>query len=140
MKTATLVIILLEVAGALPVHAGMKMETGTNRSSMNSGMDEEAYRKTDAEMNQLYQQVLKSLNDENRQKLIIDQKEWVNKRDGIVPVNPNDPFKEKNSETLAREGVLLMLQKRSQQGDEMNDLISIIRGASKNGAVNAQIK
>jgi uncharacterized protein YecT (DUF1311 family) len=112
MKTTTLVIILLGVAGALPVHAGMKMETGTNRSSVNSGIDEEAYRRTEAKMNQLYQQVLKSLTAENRRKLIIDQGEWVKKRDSIVPANPNDPFKEKNSETLARVGVLMMVQKK----------------------------
>ena len=111
MKTTTLVIILLWVAGALPVHAGMKMETGTNRSSMNSGIDEEAYRRTEAEMNQLYQQLLKSLTAGNRQKLIIDQKEWVKKRDSIVPANPNDPSKEKSAETLARTGVLMMVQK-----------------------------
>jgi uncharacterized protein YecT (DUF1311 family) len=136
MRTATLVIILLGVAGALPVHAGMKMETGRNRSSMNSGIDEEAYRRTEAEMNQLYQQVLKSLTSENRQKMIIDQGEWMKKRDSIVPANPNDPFKEKNSETLARVGVLLMIQKRMQKGDEMNDLINIIRKASANGSEN----
>lgn len=111
MKTTTLVIILLGVAGALPVHAGMKMETGTNRSSMNSGIDEEAYRRTEAEMNQLYQQVLKSLTAENRRKLIIDQGEWVKKRDSIAPANPNDPYKEKSAETLARTGVLMMVQK-----------------------------
>lgn len=111
MKKATLVIILLGVAGALPVHAGMKMETGRNRSSMNSGIDEEAYRRTEAEMNQLYQQVLKSLTAENRRKLIIDQGEWVKKRDSIAPANPNDPYKEKSAETLARTGVLMMVQK-----------------------------
>jgi uncharacterized protein YecT (DUF1311 family) len=111
MKKATLVIILLGVAGALPVHAGMKMETGTNRSSMNSGIDEEAYRRTEAEMNQLYQQVLKSLTAENRRKMIIDQGEWVKKRDSIAPANPNDPYKEKSAETLARTGVLMMVQK-----------------------------
>ena len=140
MKTMTLVIILLGVAGALPVHAGMKMETGTNRSSMNSGIDEEAYRRTEAEMNQLYQQLLNSLTAGNRQKLIIDQKEWVKKRDSIVPANSNDPFKEKNSENLAREGVFLMLQKRMQKGDEMIDLIGIIRETSKNESENTQIK
>jgi len=111
MKTTTLVIILLGVAGALPVHAGMKMETGTNRSSMNSGIDEARYKEYESQLNQVYQQLLKSLDSENQKKLIAGQEEWMKKRDSIAPANPNDPYKEKSAETLARTGVLMMVQK-----------------------------
>jgi len=111
MKTTTLVIILLGVAGALPVHAGMKMETGTNRSSMNSGIDEARYKEYESQLNQVYLQLLKSVDSENQKKLITEQEVWVKKRNSIVPANPNDPYKEKSTETLARTGVLMMVQK-----------------------------
>jgi uncharacterized protein YecT (DUF1311 family) len=111
MKKLLLAVLVL-LLGMTGLKAGMHMGTGTNGSgSYNSGIDEARYKEYESQLNQVYQQLLKSLDSENQKKLIAGQEEWMKKRDSIVPANPNDPYKEKSAETLARTGVLMMVQK-----------------------------
>jgi len=104
--------LIIPLFGLTGLKAGLHMTTGTNGSSnYNSGIDEARYKEYESQLNQVYLQLLKSVDSENQKKLITEQEVWVKKRNSIVPANPNDPYKEKSTETLARTGVLMMVQK-----------------------------
>ena len=110
-----LFILTIYFAGYFQAIAHMQVvnvDAATNGpGSYNSGVDEARYKEYESQLNQVYQKLLQPLDRENRQKLIAGQEEWVKKRDSIVPANQSDPYKEKSAETLARTGVLMMVQK-----------------------------